>query len=186
MQTAEAVVFDSQDYLAWEELQDQKHEFIKGEVFAMGGARREHVVVSLNIASLLKQHLRGTPCQTFIADMKLRVEQEDAFYYPDVMVSCDKNDQKAEQYLSNPILIVEVLSDSTEAYDRGAKFAAYRHIPSLKEYVLVDIKTQRLDCFRRTEHNDWLLHVVDTQENCNFISVELSAPMVDIFEDVAV
>ena len=186
MQTAEEVVFDSQDYLAWEERQEQKHEFIKGEIFAMGGARREHVVVSLNIASLLKQHLRGIPCQAYIADMKLRVEQEDAFYYPDVMVSCDKNDQKADQYLSNPILIVEVLSDSTEAYDRGAKFAAYRQLASLKEYILVDIANRRLDCFRRADNNDWLLHVVDAQEKCDFVSLEVSVAMADIFEDVAI
>ncbi len=186
MQAAGAVIFDSQDFLAWEALQKQKHEFIKGEVFAMGGARREHVIVSLNIASLLKQHLRGMSCQTYIADMKLRVEQEDAFYYPDVMVSCDKNDQTADQYLSNPTVIVEVLSDSTEAYDRGAKFAAYRQLSSLKEYVLIDIKARRVDCFRRTENNDWLLHVVDKQDNCDFVSLELSIAMADIFEDVAI
>jgi Uma2 family endonuclease len=186
MQTAEAVVFGSQDYLAWEELQEQKHEFIKGEIFVMGGARREHVVVAGNVFSALRQHLRGTPCQAYIADMKLRVEQEDAFYYPDVMVSCDKNDQKAEQYLSSPTLIVEVLSDSTEAYDRGAKFAAYRHLASLKEYVLVDIANRRLDCFRRADNNDWLLHVVDAQESCEFVSLEVSVAMAEIFEDVAV
>ncbi len=184
MQTAEKIVFDAPDYLAWEELQEQKHEFIKGEVFAMGGAPREHVVVSLNIASILKQHLRGTSCQAYISDMKLRVEQEDAFFYPDVMVSCDKEDHKAEQYLSNPVLIVEVLSDSTEAYDRGAKFAAYRKLVSLKEYVLVDIDARRLECFRREENNDWLLHIADGKEKCDFLSLELSVAMDDVFEDV--
>ncbi|MFK5949416.1 MAG: Uma2 family endonuclease [Methylococcales bacterium] len=184
MQTAEEVVFDSQQYLVWEEQQQQKHEFIKGEIFAMGGARREHVLVSLNVASLLKQHLRGMPCQTYIADMKLRVEQEDAFYYPDVMVSCDNNDQKAEQFLANPILIIEVLSDSTEAYDRGAKFAAYRQIVSLKEYVLIDIEARRIECFRRAENDDWLLHISEQQENCYFLSLELSIAVVDIFEDL--
>ncbi len=181
MQTAEEVIFDSQQYLVWEE-QQQKHEFVKGEIFAMGGARREHVLVSLNVASILKQHLRGIPCQAYIADMKLRVEQEDAFYYPDVMVSCDKNDQKAEQFLANPILIIEVLSDSTEAYDRGAKFAAYRQIASLKEYVLIDIETRRIECFRRAENDDWLLHISEQQENCYFLSLELA--VVDIFEEL--
>ena len=110
MQTAEVLVFDSQDYLAWEDLQEEKHEFINGEVFAMGGARREHVVVSGNVFAALKQHLRGTPCQAYIADMKLRVEQQNAFYYPDVMVSCDKNDQKADQFLSNPSLFNSKIS----------------------------------------------------------------------------
>lgn len=184
MQTAETLVFDEKEFLEWEALQEQKHEFVAGEVFAMGGARREHVLVSLNVASILKQHLRGTPCQAYIADMKLRVELSDAFYYPDVMVSCNKGDQKADQYLSHPVLIVEVLSDSTEAYDRGGKFAAYRQLADLKEYVLVDIEAKRVECFRRTENNDWLLHVTDTQEMCDFVSLDLSVAMADIFEDV--
>jgi len=184
MQTAEVLVFDSQDYLAWEDLQEEKHEFINGEVFAMGGARREHVVVSGNIFASLKQHLRGTPCHPYIADMKLRVEQQNAFYYPDVMVSCDKNDQKADQFLSNPSLIVEVLSDSTEAYDRGIKFAAYRQLSSLKEYVLVDINTLTVECFRRTEDNNWLLHVTTEQDTCRFDSLELSIAMTDVFEGI--
>jgi len=184
MQAAEKIVFDSQEYLAWEELQEQKHEFIKGEVFAMGGARREHVVVAGNVFSVLKQHLRGSPCQAYISDMKLRVEQEDAYYYPDIMVSCDKEDHKAEQYLSSPLLIVEVLSDSTEAYDRGAKFAAYRQLVSLKEYVLIDMTARRVECFRRAENNDWLLHVTDSEENCDFVSLELTVAMDDVFEDI--
>ncbi|TXL21852.1 hypothetical protein BMR03_11595, partial [Methylococcaceae bacterium HT2] len=112
------------EYLAWEELQEEKHEYVHGEIFAMGGARREHVLVSLNIASALKQHLRGTPCRAYMSDMKLRVASMDTFFYPDVIVSCNQKDHQAEQYLSFPTLIVEVLSDSTEAYDRGAKFTA--------------------------------------------------------------
>ena len=184
MQTADAVFFTAEDYLAWEELQEEKHEYVNAEVFAMGGARREHVVVAGNIFAALKQHLRGTPCQVYISDMKLSVEQVDAFYYPDVMVSCDKNDQKADQFLSNPSLIVEVLSDSTEAYDRGIKFAAYRQLSSLKEYVLVDINTLTVECFRRTEDNNWLLHVTTEQDTCRFDSLELSIAMTDVFEGI--
>jgi len=182
MQTADAVFFTAEDYLAWEELQEEKHEYVNAEVFAMGGARREHVVVAGNIFAALKQHLRGTPCQVYISDMKLSVEQVDAFYYPDVMVSCDKGDQQAEQFLSAPLLIIEVLSDSTEAYDRGAKFAAYRQLPSLKEYVLINIKAKQLECFQRTSHDDWLLHVCDTQAFCELVSVEASIALADIFE----
>lgn len=184
MQTAEALVFTANDYLEWEATQEQKHEFFNGEVFAMGGARQEHVVVSLNIASLLKQHLRNTPCRAYISDMKLRVEQLDAFYYPDVMVSCDKSDHKADQFLSNPSIIIEVLSDSTEAYDRGAKFAAYRQIDSLKEYFLIDITARRVECFRRTPDNQWLLLIYENGESCDFIGLELSVALADVFEDI--
>lgn len=184
MQTAETLIFDSESFLEWEALQEDKYQFIQGEVFAMGGARREHVIVSLNVASILKQHLKGKPCQTYISDMKLRVEQVNAFFYPDIMVSCDKEDHKAEQFLSNPTLIIEVLSDSTEAFDRGKKFAAYRQIESLKEYVLIDIKAQRIECFRRTTENDWLLHISENQEACNFSCLDISIALADIFEDI--
>ena len=184
VQTAETLIFDSQSFLEWEELQEGKHQLIQGEVFAMGCARREHVVVSLNIASILKQHLKRKPCQTYISDMKLRVEQADAFFYPDVMVSCDKEDHKAEQLLSTPSLIIEVLSDSTEAFDRGKKFAAYRQIESLKEYVLIDVKAQRVECFKRTAENDWLLHISENQQTCDFICLDISITLADIFEDI--
>jgi len=183
-QTAESLVFTVDDYLVWEELQEEKYEYVNGEVFAMGGARGEHVIVSLNIASALKQQLRGKPCQTYMSDMKLRVEAMDAFYYPDVVVSCNKSDHQAEQFLSSPRLIVEVLSDSTEAYDRGGKFAAYRNITSLNEYVLVNIKTRSVECFRRTAENDWLLHVYTDETVCDFVSLDVSVEMATIFEDI--
>ena len=184
MQTAEAYTMTADDYLVWEELQEEKHEFVRGETFAMGGARREHVIVAGNAFASLKQHLRGTPCHAYISDMKLRVEQMDAYYYPDVMVSCDKNDQRAEQFLTQPSLIIEVLSDSTEAYDRGDKFAAYRQISSLKEYILIDIKSRRVECFRRTTDNDWLFHDYSNELVCRLSSVEVDMPLADIFEDI--
>ncbi|MFK5947973.1 MAG: Uma2 family endonuclease [Methylococcales bacterium] len=184
MQPVETLVFTANDYLEWEATQELKYEFLKGEVFAMGGDRQEHVVVSGNLFASLKQHLRNTPCRAYISDMKLRVEALDAFYYPDVMVSCDKTDHKAEQFLSNPSIIVEVLSDSTEAYDRGTKFAAYRHIDSLKEYFLIDIPTRRVECFRRRADNKWLLQVYENGGSCEFISLKIHVDLVDIFEDI--
>ena len=184
MQTAELSSMSADEYLAWEELQEEKHEYYQGEIFAMGGARREHVLVSLNIAATLKQHLRGTPCRAYMSDMKLCVETMDAFFYPDVIVSCNNNDHQADQFLSSPRLIVEVLSDSTEAYDRGAKFTAYRQLTSLKEYILVDIKSRSVECFRRTADNDWLLHVYTDKDVCDFVSIDISMEMKDIFEDI--
>ena len=136
---AEQLSMTAEEFLTWEESQEEKHEFLQGEIFAMGGARREHVVACLNIASHLKQQLRNTPCRAYMSDMKLQIEQLDAYFYPDVMVSCSQSDQQADQFLTQPRLIIEVLSDSTEAYDRGDKFAAYRKIESLQEYVLIDI-----------------------------------------------
>jgi len=181
---AEANAMSADEYLAWEELQEEKHEYYHGEIFAMGGAGREHVQVAGNVFAALKQLLRGTPCRAYMSDMKLHVATMDTFFYPDVIVSCNKKDHQADQYLSSPSLIVEVLSDSTEAYDRGAKFAAYRQLASLKEYVLVDIKTRRVECFRRTADNDWLLHDYSAEQVCDFASLDVAIEIADIFEDI--
>jgi Uma2 family endonuclease len=177
--------FDAETYLAWEERQTEKHEFIAGELFAMGGARREHVVVSLNLAAAFKQRLRGGPCQAYVADLKLRVEAAKAFFYPDVMVSCDPRDHAAGPFITHPILIVEVLSESTAGFDRGDKFAAYRTLPSLREYVLVDIAARRLETFRRTPENDWLFHeFLPGCGECFFPALNVSIPFDEIFENV--
>lgn len=184
MQTAEQLHFNAEEYLTWEERQAEKHEFVAGEVFAMTGARQDHVVVSGNIFAGLKQGLRGTPCRAYISDLKLRVEAADAFFYPDVMVSCHPDDLTNQQYISHPTLIVEVLSDSTAANDRGDKFAAYRSLESLQEYVIVDIDSRRVECFRRTLENEWLLHDYYGDVDCEFQSLRISLALADIFEDI--
>lgn len=185
MQTAAQSRFSAEEFLAWEETQTEKHEFVAGEVFAMTGARQDHVIVSGNIFAALKQRLRGTPCRAYIADLKLRVEAADAFFYPDVLVSCHATDLKSQQFISNPSLIVEVLSDSTADYDRGGKFVAYRKLDSLQEYLIVDVDNRRVECFRRTNHNDWLLHDYVGEDDCELTSLGLSLPMAEIFEDIA-
>jgi len=177
--------FDADGYLGWEEQQPEKHEYLAGEVFAMVGARREHVVVALNLAAAFKLRLRGGPFQVYVSDLKLRVESVDAFFYPDVMVSCESRDHAADQFLAHPILIVEVLSESTAAFDRGDKFAAYRSLPSLQEYVLVDIPSRRVESFRRTDGPDWLFHEHrPALGDCHFPALEVSVPFAEIFENV--
>ena len=177
--------FDGEAYLVWEESQAEKHEYLHGEVFAMVGARREHVVVSGNLYAALKQRLRGGPCQAYISDLKLRVESVNAFFYPDVMVSCDAQDHAASQFITHPSLIVEVLSESTAAFDRGDKFAAYRTLPSLQDYVLVDIPSRRVETFRRAPDGDWLFHAsVAEERDCPFPSLGVSIPFEEIFENV--
>ena len=182
---ATQTAFDAEAYLAWEEQQAEKHEYFRGEVFAMVGARREHVVVSGNLYAAFKQRLRGGPCQAYVADLKLRVEAVDAFFYPDVMVSCDSRDHAAGQFIAHPTLIVEVLSESTAAFDRGDKFAAYRTLPSLQEYVLVDIASRRVESFRRTADHDWLFHEHRPDlGDCHFPALGVSIPFDEIFENV--
>lgn len=172
------------EFLAWEHEQLEKHEFWQGEVFAMTGARQAHVMVAGNVFALLKSHLRGKPCRAYISDMQLEVEAADAVYYPDVVVSCDPADLLAERVLRRPTVLIEVLSDSTAAYDRGVKFAAYRKLPSLKEYVLIDPERRTLEIFRRTEQDDWLLVTRDAERGLVLPSLEFEAGLDAVFEDL--
>jgi len=118
MTAAEKLPFTAQDYLDWERQQTTKHEFVQGETFAMAGAGDAHVTISLNVAATLKQHLRGTPCRTYIADMKVCAQAVDAYFYPDVFVTCSATDAQRNDAKEEPTL-VEVLSPTTAAYDRG-------------------------------------------------------------------
>ena len=177
-------VLSGSDYLAWEARQSGKHEYLAGEIFAMAGASDAHVTISLNVASLLKMHTRGTPCRTYIADMKLRVEEADAYFYPDVFVTCDPRDQSTVNWKSHARLVVEVLSDSTAGYDRGRKFQNYRLLDSLQEYVLIDAEARTLDVFRRAEDGHWVLHPFEGEDTAEFQSLECRAPLALIFEDV--
>ena len=178
--------FDRQDYFAWEPEQPVKHEYVAGEVFAQAGARQNHVVVAGNCFAALRQRLRGTPCRAYISDMQLEVAQADAVFYPDVMVSCHPEDLAAERVLHHPRVIVEVLSDSTVAYDRGGKFAAYRMLESLQEYVLIDPERRSLEIFRRLPSNDWLLATGDSARALVLAALETEIGFDEVFEDVAV
>lgn len=124
--------------------------------------------VAGNVFAALREHLRGMPCRPLIANMKLNVQVMDDLYYPDVMVTCDESEKVAELYIESPKLIIEVLSDSTAAYDRGAKFAAYRKIESLDKYVLVDIDRKGEESFHRQADGYWLLRDFADADNCVF------------------
>ena len=175
---------DHQAYLDWEATQAEKHEYIAGEVFAMVGARREHGVVSLALATRLHASLKGSRCQTYIADMKLFVEAADAYFYPDLMVTCDERDRLPGLVaLAHPVLIIEVLSDSTAACDRGTKFSAYRKLPGLSEYLLVDIDARRLELFRR-EADHWLYFDAVEPDRLQLESVGLALSVAEAFEDL--
>lgn len=186
MATPDPIIgFDFDSYLDWESQQSDKHEFVRGGVFAMAGARREHATVTLNLASAFRIHLRGGPCRAYTSDMKLRVEAADSGFYPDVMVTCDRRDQTAGLlFMRHALLVVEVLSESTAAYDRGDKFADYRKLDCLREYVVVDIAARRVECFRRNAENHWVLYEFAGEGLCEFASIDLAMPLAAVFEDV--
>ena len=163
----------AEEFLAWDAHESVKHEFVGGEVFAMAGADERHVTTAGNVYAALRAHLRGTSCRTFITDMKLRVEAADAFFYPDVMVCCSAADTDP-LVKREPVLVVEVLSPSTAAFDRGDKFAAYRTLPTLREYLLADPATRRCDLYRKGDDGLWVLHPSAPDEPVVLASVGLT------------
>lgn len=183
MTAAEKLAFTAEDFLSWESTQDIKHEFADGIAYAMAGAGERHVTISLNVASALRNHVRGTPCRSYISDMKLRVDEVDAFFYPDVFVTCSDIDAKLKDYKSEPVLVIEVLSPSTAAFDRGLKFAHYRRLPSLMEYVLIDPERVSVEVFRRDDSGHWVLYPYGPDERVELASVKMNLPMDAVYED---
>ncbi len=171
-------------YLEWESGQPGKNEFVRGEVFAMVGARRIHGEVAGNCFALLRQHLKGGPCRAYINDMKVRVERADAVFYPDVFVTCDPRDRATELVFAHPTLVIEVVSDSTAAYERGPKFAAYRQLPSLAEYALIAPERKSVEVFRRNADGLFVLHDFSGQETVEFQSIGAKVPLAIVFENV--
>ncbi|MBP8214860.1 MAG: Uma2 family endonuclease, partial [Propionivibrio sp.] len=121
--------------------------------------------------------------RVFVESVKTRVEAADCFFYPDVAVTCDTRDRQTPDYISHPILVIEVLSDSTAAFDRGAKFAAYRKLESLQEYMLVDVAAQRVEIFRRNPENHWVLYDYDAADTLEIAALALRVAMSEVLDD---
>ena len=172
-----------QAYLDWENAQIEKHEFVLGEIFAMTGGRRTHGRVMLNLARHIATHLDGTPCQVFADSMKVQIG-DDTICYPDVFVTCNAADLGTEQIFRHPKLIIEVLSPSTQAYDRSAKFALYRRIAALQEYILVDPETRRVEAFRRGGDNRWVLDDMSDAATLQATSIGCTVAMADVFAGI--
>ena len=181
---AQNPTFSAADYLQWEATQPDRHEFIDGEVFAMAGAEDRHVTVGGNLYMALRQHLSGSPCRTFMSDMKLHVAAANQYFYPDVMVTCSEQDKTTPLVKSEPKLLVEVLSPSTAAYDRGLKFSCYRALPSLREYALIDLDSRTTDCYRKGDDGLWVLHPFASGETVELASVALTVSAAALFAEV--
>lgn len=173
-----------EDYLAAETTSPIKHEYRDGDVYAMAGGTDAHVTIALNLWALLRGHLRNQGCRAYALDMKARIEALNCYYYPDVMVTCDDRDLSSSTVKHHPCLIVEVISDSTEAFDRGDKFTDYRHLESLQEYVLITQTRQQVEVFRRNAEGLWVLHPFSEGDHVSLISVGWQGAIADLYEDV--
>lgn len=171
------------EYLDWENQQPDKNEFYRGEVFAMVGARRVHGRVVSNLNRQLANRLDGSLCQVFTEGMKLQIA-DDAIFYPDVLVTCDKADLTTELIFRSPSVVIEVLSPSTQAYDRGFKFATYRRLPSLKEFILVDPDARRIEGYRRTAQDQWLFFDMSEGPALELPALGCSVPLGEVFDGV--
>lgn len=143
--------FTPAEYLAMEEVAESKSEYYNGEIYAMAGGSADHSLIQGNLISALNQQLKRSPCRVFTSDMRLLVQRSEMYTYPDVMVVCGRMEFILDRTdtLTNPILIAEILSDSTRRYDRGQKFEFYKQIPSLQEYLVIESTKPRLERFRR-------------------------------------
>ena len=178
--------FNMAAFMAWEETQVERHEFLNGEVFAMSGGSDAHYTITLNLAASLKGLLRKGPYRAFVSGMQVKIESTDAVLYPDVLVTCDPRDRSETAALakSHPSFIAEVLSPSTGAYDRGRKFELYQTIPEFQEYLLIEQDRLHADLFRKNPEGFWVLHPLGPADVIELNSLDLSLPLADLYEDV--
>ena len=172
-------------YLEAEKDSPIKHEYIQGQIYAMAGASDAHVTITANVVALLRNHIRGTGCRLYVTDMKARIESLNIFYYPDVMVTCDERDRNFDYFKRYPCLIIEVLSDKTEAFDRGDKFTDYSELETLQEYVLINQKRMRVERFRRDAEGHWVLYRYNEGDELHLESIGFHCPITAVYEDVS-
>lgn len=173
------------DYLAAEQASDLRHEYLRGAIIAMAGGTPEHAALALAVGAELRALLRGKPCRVYGPDLRVRIDATDLSTYPDATVVCGtpRFSVMDPHAIVNPALIVEVLSDSTEAYDRGQKFAHYRRLDSLREFLLVSQRETRLELFRRADDGSWRLVEAEKGESLSIDSLNVTLRTDDVYSD---
>lgn len=175
------------EYFALEERGDVRHEYYDGEIFAMVGGTKSHNLIAQNLTLGLRAGLRGTGCQVFMEDVRLAVQDDFHYTYPDVVVSCDPADRRDPYLVRQPVLIVEVLSPSTTDYDRGRKFNQYKQLASLRHYLLVSQTAWVLEWFRRNEANEWVYTVLsDPADVLEIAELHLRLSLREVYADTDV
>ncbi len=176
--------YEPAEYLALERAAEYKSEYFAGEIYAMAGASEAHIIITLNIASELRSQFRGGPCRVYPSEMRVKVQANGLYTYPDVVAVCGERrfEDGHQDTLANPTVIFEVLSPSTEGDDHGKKFTLYRQLESLMEYLLVAQDEARVEHYTR-QGSDWLLH--DVTDTIQLASIAAVLPMAAVYENVA-
>jgi Uma2 family endonuclease len=179
--------YTPEEYLALERQAQCKSEYYAGEIFAMAGASRWHNLIVANVVGELRSQLKGRPCTTYPSDMRIKISPTGLYTYPDVTVVCGaaQFEDHQQDTLLNPTLIVEVLSESTEAYDRGGKFAHYRKLASLMEYVLITPTKPHIEHYIRQSDNRWLLSEADSlPDTVHLPSIDCHLALAEVYDKV--
>ncbi len=181
-----------EEYFAWEEQQEVKHEYFDGEVYAMSGGTQNHSRVGGRLFSLVDLHLDNSECVVLTSDARVKIQESEKYVYPDVSVTCDERDRETPQFITHPCLIVEVLSPSTvraasafaEAYDRGNKFELYRRSTSLREYALVSADKIAIDLHRKDDLNRWQSIYFRAGDTVELESISLTFPIERVYRGI--
>ncbi len=173
------------EYLEWEAHRKLRHEYMDGHIFAMSGTTKKHNRIAGNLYSLILSQIRGTPCQVYLADVKVKIPQKRTYYYPDVMVGCDPTDNESDYYLTRPCLLIEVLSNSTKQVDRREKLLAYQTLASVQEYVLVSQHQRRVEVYWR-DQGQWRKDIYQEEDDqIDFRCLDLQVRLAEIYEGVS-
>ena len=161
-----------------------RYEYIDGYAYLLAGGTPIHALIAANLIAEIKTRLRGSPCQVYTSDAKVRLSQS-RYVYPDVTVSCDERDRLQEaEVLQYPRLVIEILSASTEAYDRGNKSSYYRACPTIQEYLLISTQRSSIEVYRRTTEKLWTLYPSERGEQVELASIGVTLPVAAIYENV--
>lgn len=181
--------YSIEEYLQMENASTEKHEYYKGEVFAMSGAKLKHNIITSNLQASLGQKLKGKACRPFGSDLRVHIEKNTLFTYPDISIICGPVVTRNNDELNtlNPTIIIEVLSPSTKVYDRGTKFMLYRDIPTLQQYIMVDSESIHVESFQVNGNGHWELREYKTATDIlKMEPVDISIKLEEIYEDIEI
>lgn len=170
-----------EEYFTWEEQQLEKHELIDGQVYAMTGGSVNHSRIAIRFATMVDTHLDASSCIIGNSDLRVNILGTNNYTYPDISVTCDDRDKTTTQYITYPCLIIEVLSKTTEAYDRGGKFRMYQNNPVLKDYLLVSSTAMEIDLYHKNNAGQWMIINYGEGDTIELKSISLSFPIQQIY-----
>lgn len=179
--------YTAEEYLALERQSEEKHELVDGELRLMSGASRAHNLIAVNLAATLHGALKGKPCETYVADMRVKVSADGSYLYPDATIVCDEPEfeDASVDTLMNPNAVIEILSKSTASFDRGSKFASYRSLPSLREYVLIAQDAPSVEHFVRLDDGAWRFNpTTGLDQELHLVTSDLVLPLRDLYDKV--